>query len=176
MRTLLFTVAAACFAAVAAEAQTNPVSSALTSAFDAVGRNVTEAAEAMPESEYGFQPTPEVRTFGQLVGHVANAQYRFCSGLVGEQSPATANFEQELTSKADLVKAMQDATAYCASAYAGVTDARLAEMVPLFGSEMPAGAVMANNTSHSNEHYGNMVTYLRIKGIVPPSTARQSMD
>lgn len=127
------------------------------------------AAEKMPEENYSFKPAPDVRTFGQLVGHYADAQYLFCSLALGEKNP-NPGIEKNKTTKADLVQAIKDAVAYCNKAYDGMTDAQATEMVKLFGRDAPKLTVLTLNTAHSDEHYGNMVTYLRIKGIVPPTS------
>lgn len=130
---------------------------------------VLRAAEQMPESLYSFRPTPAVRSFGELVGHVADAQYMFCASALGEKAPTTSSFEKSATKKADLVKAMQDASAYCQRAYA-ITDAASAASVSLFGMDMTKMGVLIMNGAHDYEHYGNMVTYFRLKGMTPPSS------
>lgn len=127
------------------------------------------SADEMPEENYGFKPTSAVRSFGQIVGHLADAQYTFCSVALAEQNPAPG-IEQSKTSKADLIAALKDAFAYCDKSYDGMTDASAAQTVKLFGGEAPRlGVLMANNT-HAVEHYGNLVTYMRLKNIVPPSS------
>ena len=174
-RALIFAGCLSCVA-LPAVAQTRPSLAASIKAMEGdVKRNLAEAAAAMPEGEYAFKPTPEVRSFAELVGHVANANYFFCSQAKGEPSPAKTNFEK-VTTKADLVKGLNEALAYCDGVYSGATDASFAEPVkvalPGGGSESPRGAVLAFNVAHNNEHYGNVVTYMRLKGHVPPSTAR----
>src|SRR6185503_9384292 len=119
---------------------------------------VVRSAEQMPESLYAFQPTPAIRTFGQLVGHVADAQYMFCAAALGEKSPVAASFEKSATTKAALVKAVKDAGVYCERAYA-LNDAASAAQVSLFGMSMTKLGVLVLNASHDYEHYGNMVTY-----------------
>ena len=127
------------------------------------------SAEQMPEANYPFQPTPEVRTFGQLIGHVANANYLFCSAVKGEKNPSTGDFEKT-TAKAALVQAIKDAFAYCDAAYQ-IADMKAMEEVTLFegmkGSRLWA---LMFNVAHNTEHYGNEVTYFRLKGMVPPSS------
>jgi uncharacterized damage-inducible protein DinB len=142
-----------------------------------IRRNLAEAAESMPADEYSFRPTPQVRTFGQIIGHLVNANFFFCSQAAGEKSPATANYEQ-ITAKASLVKALNDSLVYCDRVYAATTDANFIQPVEIgrgVGME-PAntvrGAVLMFNIAHNNEHYGNIVVYMRLKGHVPPSTAR----
>lgn len=138
--------------------------------YDNVKRFVTAAAEAMPEEHYAFAPTPEVRTFGQLVGHVANANYLFCAPVLGEESQGRANAE-ELTAKAQLVAAVRESFAYCDRAYA-ISGAQGAEPLQFFGQPHTKLSVLAFNMGHDYEHYGNMVTYMRMKGLVPPSSQR----
>jgi uncharacterized damage-inducible protein DinB len=141
-----------------------------------IRRNLAEAAEQMPAEEYAFRPTPQVRTFGQLVGHVINANFFFCSQVSDQKSPAT-NYE-EITDKTMLVKALQDSLAYCDRVYAATTDVNFDQPVnvgPGVGmgpARTVRGAVLMFNVAHNNEHYGNIVVYMRLKGHVPPSTAR----
>ena len=133
---------------------------------------VQRAAEQMPESLYSFRPTPAIRSFGELVGHVADAQYMFCAAALGEKAPVTGSFEKDAKAKADLVKAVKDASAYCQRAYA-MTDAASSAGVKLFGMDMTKMGVLILNGAHDYEHYGNMVTYFRLKGMVPPSSQGQ---
>jgi uncharacterized damage-inducible protein DinB len=134
-----------------------------------VQNNLVRAAAKMPEENYSFKPAPEVKTFAQMVGHVADAQYLFCSAVSGDKNPAPG-VEKNLSSKADLVKALNDAFAFCDKAYDGMTDAKAAEVVKFFGTERLKLSIMTFNTMHNMEHYGNIVTYMRIKGLVPPSS------
>jgi uncharacterized damage-inducible protein DinB len=129
---------------------------------------ILAAAEQMPEADYGFKPTPDVRSFGQLVGHVANAQYAICAAALGETSPARQNFEQT-TEKAGLVAALRASTEYCNRAYA-LSDADALQTTQLFGSQRTRLSALVMNAAHNYEHYGNLVTYMRMKGMVPPSS------
>ncbi len=144
-----------------------------------IRRNLVEAAEAVPADEYSFRPTREVRTFAQLVGHVIDANQFFCSQAMQERPPNSVNHEA-LTDKAALVKALREAMSYCDRAYEATTDANFNQPVQMqAGVGMgPAstvrGAILAFNTAHDNEHYGNIVVYLRLKGHTPPSTAREA--
>ena len=141
-----------------------------------IRRNLVEAAEAMPAADYVFKPTPEVRSFGQIIGHVATANFFFCSQARAEASPATGNYERTTTEKAALVKALEDSLAYCDETYAGTTDANFGQSIKTPGPGGPRdatrGGVLVFNTAHNNEHYGNLAVYLRLKGQVPPSTGR----
>ncbi|MEZ4455150.1 MAG: DinB family protein [Gemmatimonadales bacterium] len=128
-----------------------------------------QAAEQMDEADYGFKPTPDVRSFGQLAGHMANANFAFCATAKGEKSPATANYEK-VTTKAEIVAGMKAAEKYCLSAYEGLSHERAETTVDLFGQKGTVNWVLAWNAVHNGEHYGNMVTYFRLKGKVPPSS------
>jgi uncharacterized damage-inducible protein DinB len=142
-----------------------------------IRRNLAEAAEAMSAEDYAFRPTPDVRTFAQLIGHVVFANYLFCAQATGQPMPATTN-PQQLTDKTALVKALNDALALCDKAYEGTTDENFMQTVgvrPRVGQtpvQTRRGALLMFNVTHNNEHYGNIVVYLRLKGHVPPSTAR----
>lgn len=127
------------------------------------------SAEKVPEENYKFKPTEAVRSFGQIVGHVADAQYLFCSLALGEKNP-DLKVEQTRTSKADLIAALKDAFAYCDKAYEGMTDATGTQAVKLMGAETPRLGVLVVNEMHTLEHYGNLVTYMRMKNIVPPTS------
>ncbi|MGA8090354.1 MAG: DinB family protein [Terracidiphilus sp.] len=147
----------------------NPITLSEKGLYSFLSGAVVKAAEKMPEENYSFKPTPEVRSFGHLVGHVADANYMFCSQASGEANPMK-NVEKTKTSKADLVAAVKDAVAYCDKAFDGMTDAKGSEMVKLFGFNLAKLTVFSLNTAHTDEHYGNMVTYMRLKGLVPPTS------
>jgi uncharacterized damage-inducible protein DinB len=161
----------------AAPAQTAPPANPITTSergfYGYVSSAVVGAAQKMPEENYSFKPTPDVRSFGQLVGHVADASYMFCSQVTGEANPAK-DIEKTKTSKADLVAALKDGVAYCNKAFEGMTDAKGSQMVKLFNFDLAKLTLFSINTAHTDEHYGNMVTYLRLKGIVPPTSENQS--
>lgn len=156
-------------AAPAAAASENPLSANNRFMYMNIKGFLLRSAEKMPEENYAFKPTDGVRTFGQIVGHVADSHYRFCSIVLGEKDPAP-KVEQTKSSKADLVGALKEATAYCDRAYDGLTDAAATQMAKVFGTEMPKLGVLTVNNYHNVEHYGNLVVYLRMKGIVPPSS------
>lgn len=152
-----------------AQPVSDPLSAGNKRIYEIVKNYLIKAAEKMPEENYAFKPTPEVRSFGQIVGHVADAQYLFCSAALGDKNPAPG-IEKSKTTKADLVQALKDGFAYCDKAYDGMTDAHAAEIVKFFGRDSAKLSVLAFNNAHNDEHYGNIVTYMRIKGLVPPSS------
>jgi uncharacterized damage-inducible protein DinB len=176
---LCFMLAAWAAASVAAVAQTppaaptNPIAASEKGIYTLISGFAIAAADKMPEENYSFKPTPDVRSFGQLVGHVADAQYFFCSTATSEPTPMKS-IEKTKTSKADLVAALKEAVDYCNKAYAGMTDTQGAQMVKFMNFQVARLSVLSLNTAHTDEHYGNMVTYLRMKGIVPPSSARSN--
>lgn len=154
-----------------AQAQTqNPLTAGAKRTYDIIKGYITRAAEKMPEDQYAFKASPDVRSFGQLVGHIADGNYLFCGGAAGDK-PA-GGIEKSKTTKADLQKALAESFAYCDKVHASMTDAAGAATVNLFGNEMAKLSVLEFNTHHDFEHYGNMVTYMRIKGIVPPSSEK----
>ena len=129
---------------------------------------LVRAAEKMPEENYAFKPSPDVRSFGQLVGHVADANFMFAAMAAGEK-PSPRDVEKTKTSKADLVAALKESFAAADKAFA-MTDADLATATKLFGMDTNRFAIVGLLIGHDWEHYGNLVTYMRIKGIVPPSS------
>ncbi|HEX9894978.1 MAG TPA: DinB family protein [Gemmatimonadales bacterium] len=129
------------------------------------------AAEQMPEADYSFKATPAVRSFGEIVGHVADANYMFCSTATGAANPKQGSSAEKLATKAELVQALKDAFAYCDQAYQ-IPDAKGVEPVDLFGMKTNRLGALAFNAGHNYEHYGNIVTYMRLKGMTPPSSQR----
>ena len=136
--------------------------------YDGVKGFLIRSAEQTPEQHYSFKPTPEVRSFGAILGHVANANYMICAMASGEANPSRANLEQT-TAKAALVQALKDSFAFCDRAYQ-TADAKLMEKVDIFGQQQDRLYALIMNVGHLNEHYGNLVTYMRLKGLVPPSS------
>jgi uncharacterized damage-inducible protein DinB len=137
---------------------------------DSVKDNILKSAEQIPEATLGFQATKEVRTFGQLFGHIANENYVFCGAASGGKGPSD-DFEKT-TKKADLQKALADSFAFCDQAFAGLNDQTGAEAAEIqaFGLKGTKLSMLALNTAHDDEHYGNIVTYMRLNKMVPPSS------
>src|SRR5208283_879037 len=173
MRRLLPTLLAALLICLLAPAvafsQDNPLSAYNKTIYGGVKNILLRSAEKMPEENYGFKPTEAVRSYGQIIGHVADAQYLFCSLALGEKNPGL-NIEQTKSSKADLIAALNTAFAYCDKAYDGMTDATAVQTIKLFGNDAPRLSALTVNNMHDLEHYGNLVTYMRLKNIVPPSS------
>jgi len=169
-RFLTITLAATLAGAGALRAQeAGPLSAEVKQAYAGIKNNLTRMAEKMPEEHYSFKPTPDIRTFGQLVAHVADAQARTCSAVQGAPKSVDAASK---TSKADLVAALKEAFTICDAAYNSLTDATAAQMITVGPRQRPKLGALVGNTTHDNEEYGYMAVYLRLKGIVPPSSER----
>ena len=130
---------------------------------------VLRSAEQMPEADYSFKPVATVRSFGQLIGHVAGSEMMFCAAALGEAPKSEDDIEKTVTTKAGLIAALKSSAQYCARAYA-LTDAQATGTTKLFGGDQSKMFALLLNAGHVGEHYGNVVTYLRVKGMVPPSS------
>ena len=152
--------------------ETQPFSRSLRTSWDSAKKNLVESASVMPEADYAFKPIATVRTFGQILGHVAGANYVFCAAAKGEKSPQAEDAFEQLPTKAAIVKALGESMTYCDGALTGANDGNLGETIEMpFGmGKAPRASAIVMNIGHLNEHYGNLVTYFRIKGIVPPSS------
>jgi uncharacterized damage-inducible protein DinB len=183
MRTLILVLAVLSLSPTAAlQAQNappaNPTMAAwLRGAYTSNRSYIARAAEKMPEELYGMRPgdQPEVRSFGQLIGHLANYNFLWCSQAKGEKNPADGGDFEKTNSKAALVKAVNDAFAYCDGAYGALTDASGQEVLQITQengrrTQSLRMSLLVLNYGHNTEHYGNVVTYMRIKSIVPPSS------
>ena len=131
--------------------------------------NVLAAAKELSEAEYAYRPVKGVRSFGELVGHVAGTQNMICAAVLGDKQPAEDAIEKSAKTKATLVAALEASNAYCAKAYA-IAGAALSETVDMFGEKRTKVGALALNAVHDGEHYGNIVTYMRMQGKVPPSS------
>jgi uncharacterized damage-inducible protein DinB len=143
--------------------------------YEAVKRNVSAMADKMPEEYFTYKPVPEVRSFGESVAHVADAQARNCN-LVSGAGSKTLDADKKKT-KAELVAALKESFAICDAAFAALTNARAGEMVKMgqSGFQLSKLSLLVSMISHSNEQHGYMAVYLRLKGIVPPSTEAMNM-
>jgi uncharacterized damage-inducible protein DinB len=149
----------------------DPMSKETKSLYTEVKGDILKSAEKMPEANYSFKPSPEVRTFGAILGHVADSQYFFCGAAKGETKDT--KIEKEITSKAALIAELKKVFAYCDSAYDSLTDEKGAALLKFGRGERTLSGILNYNVAHNFEHYGNLVTYLRIKGIIPPSSEKQ---
>ena len=155
----------------------DPMATWLHNAFNSNRKNIEKSAEKVSEDLYGLRPGPqeEVRTFGQILGHLANFNYLWCSQAKGEKNPGQGSDFEKLASKAALLRALSDAFTYCDTAYAALTDASGLEVITVTQesgrkAQVPRMSLLVLNYGHNNDHYGNLVTYMRIKSIVPASS------
>ena len=146
---------------------TNPLSTEVKGSYMGIKNYVLKAAEKMPEDYYSFKATPEVQSFGQRIAHIADVNMRTCATLKGEQKTVDAASK---TSKADLVAALKESFTYCDPIYDSLTDTEAAKMVTTGRGERSKLEVLWGIVVHDNEVYGAMGVYMRLKGIVPPSS------
>lgn len=151
------------------DAAQNPQLASAKAFYTIVRTNVLKSADKLPEDKYGFRPSDDVRTFGQLLAHIADAQFFIC-GTAKEDVSRNRGVEKSAKTKAEIVKALNDGFAYCDAVYAELTDATSAAMVRFFGQQRTKLSMLSFNTAHTYEHYGNLVTYMRMNKIVPPSS------
>jgi hypothetical protein len=152
-----------------------PITQAMRQAWDGVRLNIKESADLMTDANYAFKPTADVRSFGQVLAHLAGANYVYCAAARAEKSPhGEDEFEKAATTRASIIKALGESLTYCDAAFASADDKKLGETIDMpFGMPRAArAAALIGEISHMNEHYGNLVTYFRLKNIVPPSSRR----
>ena len=162
-----------------AQFKNRPLGGAIQRTFNVYSNYILVAAQMMPESEFGFHPTEDVRVFGEQINHSTVSHYSFCNqaglppGVTRQASPRLA----QLTTKAVIVKALKDSIAYCDGIIAAASEAWLMESAPAVGGsssglvEGPRAHALLYNNAHDAEDYGTITTYLRMRGLVPPSTA-----
>ena len=131
---------------------------------------ILKSAEQVPEDKYAFKATKDVRSFGQIVAHITDAQNNLCAAAAGNPKPYSDATEKTVTGKAALIAALKTSFAACDAAYAAATDATLSKAATMFGQPATVAQVLTMNASHDFEHYGNLVTYMRLMGMVPPSS------
>jgi uncharacterized damage-inducible protein DinB len=156
-------------APVAAQSSAAPAMSDARILWEDVANYLVQSAVDMPAEKYAFKPTPAVRSFGEIIGHVAGSQNMFCAMALGDQPPAEDAIEKTATTKEALVTALKASNDYCRKAYSQ-PDASLDGMMEVFGQQRSRRFTLLMNATHDNEHYGNLVTYLRMNGMVPPSS------
>ncbi|MGP8245576.1 MAG: DinB family protein [Bryobacteraceae bacterium] len=172
-RAVLLTFAATigCLSLAAQPAAPNSLTTEGKQLYTAIKNNLIKAAEKMPEESYAFKASPDIRTFGALIGHIADTQMRYCGAALGEQKSVDAASK---TSKADLVAALKSSFDFCDKAWDGTTDANATQTVGAGRMQLGRLTMLMRNTIHDNEEYGYLAVYLRLKGVVPPSSDRSA--
>jgi uncharacterized damage-inducible protein DinB len=150
----------------------NPVLNDVRASWLQAADYLAKSAAAVPESSYTYRPTASVRTFGQIIGHVAGSQYAICAMALGDKAPAEDEIEKTRTTKGALLEALTQSTAYCQKDYAQ-SDAAVRAETKVFDSPGSRLSALMLNTTHDYEHYGNVITYMRMLGMVPPSSRGQ---
>ncbi len=162
-----FLVAVALAGAVPLAAQSNPFSADAKQSYTGIKNTLLKAADKMPEQFYSFRTTAKVRTYAEIMTHIADTQMALCGMAKGEQKNGNAGSK---TSKADVVAALKASFDYCDTVYDSMNDAAGAAKVNMFGRQVTKLGVLNFNVAHDNEMYGTAVAYLRLKDIVPPSS------
>lgn len=148
----------------------NPLSTAVRHSYDSDKRNLLETAQKVPEDDYSFRPTPDIRTFAEVLNHIASSQMHTCSTVLGSSmrysSPANN------ASKDNVMAALKASFEECDRAYNSLTDATGMQTISSYRGKVPKLAALMMNNEHDSEEYGVLTVYMRLKDIVPPSTAR----
>jgi uncharacterized damage-inducible protein DinB len=155
-------------------AQSNPLSAHARYLQQGMKMIVLQSVERMPESQYAFRPTPAVRTYREILGHIADMQYMYCAAVLGERNPA-AKIEGVKTTKAELLAAINGSFAYCDRAFNELTDANASDPVTFMGTQPPRISLLGVGQLHGILHYGNLITYMRMNNIVPPTSDPELM-
>jgi uncharacterized damage-inducible protein DinB len=142
----------------------NPLTTTLSIFRSNMQDKIMKSADEMPESKYSYRPTKDVRSFAEILNHVADISYTLCSNVKGEANPATATAKGSKTEIRAYLKGSFD---YCDGVYSGFTDAHLNDPADFFGVKTNKMFVLTQVGNHDALHYGNLVTYLRVNGLVP---------
>ena len=155
--------------------QTFTLSGNMTRGYQNLQRNLLEAAEKMPDASYSFKPTLDVRPFGELVAHVALSQFGTCAAIKGDEAPPHKGEKEDAArTKAELVALLKASAAYCDPVLTSLKEEDMTALTKAGQNQVAKGLFLAGTNSHGNEMYGTMSVYLRLKGIVPPTTERQN--
>ena len=168
--TIMLLCAIACAAAAQTPAPAPDPAAPFKGFYNYTKQNIVGAAEKMPEEHFSYKPTSDVRSYAEIFGHILTTNYQACAGLRGEANPNKAELEKTLKTKDEVVKAVKASFEYCDGAMTSLTEANLRETFKNGTRDVPKTSPLLLLIAHSQEHYGNLVTYLRLKGIVPPSS------
>ncbi len=156
----------------AALGQGSPFASELQGSYERIKPNILKAADKMPAEDYSFKPTPDIRTFARVVNHVTEAQLHICGAANKTDPSALAKVPAETADKAAIVEALKASFAECDKAYGGLTDANATEMLQAGPAKRSRLSMLWGNVAHDNEQYATLSLYLRLKGLVPPSSEK----
>ena len=156
----------------AALGQGSPFASELQASYERIKPNILKAADKMPAENYSFKPTPDIRTFARVVNHVTEAQLHICGAANNTDPSALVKVPAETADKATIVEALKASFAECDKAYSGLTDANATEMLQAGPAKRSRLSMLWGNVAHDNEQYATLSLYLRLKGIVPPSSEK----
>src|SRR5271168_11312 len=150
---------------------TDPLSKEAQTNYARVKANIVKSADKMPAEDYSFKPTPDIRTFARVLNHVTEAQAHICGAINGSK-PDAITVPPETADKATIVAALNASFAECDKAYASVTDANMTEMIAAGPVKRSRLGLLWGNASHDNEQYATLALYMRLKGLVPPSSEK----
>ena len=150
----------------------SPLVDAIVGQYKPMKLNFMEGAAAIPEADYSFRLTPPQRPLGEWISHTAQGNYARCAAIMGKETPPESKKAGETKAKAEVQKVLQASFEYCDAAFKSLTDQPALAEVTIAGKKSDPVTAMVSLIASLNEHYGNMVGYLRMKGITPPSTAR----
>src|ERR1700689_1747809 len=142
----------------------NPLTTTLSIFRSNMQDKIMKSADEMPESKYSYRPTKNVRSFGEILNHVADISYTLCSNVKGEANPMSATAK---VSKTEIMAYLKGAFGYCDGVYSGFTDSRLDCPADFFGFKTNKMFILTQVGNHDALHYGNLVTYLRLNGLEP---------
>jgi uncharacterized damage-inducible protein DinB len=142
----------------------NPLTATLSIFRSNMQDKIMKAADAMPESKYSYRPTKDVRSFAELLNHVADISYILCSNAKGEAPPTSAAAKD---SKTQIMARLKGGFEYCDGVYSGYADAHLNDPADFFGFKTNKMFLLTQVGNHDALHYGNLVTYLRLNGLEP---------
>jgi uncharacterized damage-inducible protein DinB len=150
----------------------NPLASEVQGNYQRLQPNILKAADKMPAADYSYKPTPDIRTFARVVNHVTEAQLHICGAANHTDPSALPKVPAETADKAAIVEALKASFAECDKAYSGLTDANMTEMLQVGPAKRSRLGLLWGNVSHDNEQYATLALYLRLKGLVPPSSEK----
>ena len=150
----------------------SPLASEAQGSYARIKPNILKAADKMPAADYSYKPTPDIRTFARVVNHVTEAQLHICGAANNADASALPKVPAETADKAAIVEALKASFAECDKAYAGLTDANMSEMLQVGPAKRSRLGLLYGNIAHDNEQYATLSLYLRLKGLVPPSSEK----